>query len=191
MGDFGVVTEPSTVRFERLLPGSIERVWAFLTEPAKRGRWLAGGPMELFVGGRAELRFNNSGLSSRTEPVPPRYCRDDTGTMHGRVTRCEPPRRLSYTWSEASEHESEVSFELIPEGDAVRLVLVHRRLGDGSVMVSVASGWHTHLGILAELLADREPSPFWSTHTRLEAIYLERLAGDRVGAGVSRGGSPP
>ena len=33
------------VRFERLLPGPIERVWSYLTDSEKRGKWLAsGGP---------------------------------------------------------------------------------------------------------------------------------------------------
>jgi len=45
MSEFGVLTEARTIRFQRLLPGPIERVWAFLTESDKRGRWLASGPM--------------------------------------------------------------------------------------------------------------------------------------------------
>jgi len=28
------------------LPGPIERVWEYLTDPDKRARWFAGGPME-------------------------------------------------------------------------------------------------------------------------------------------------
>ena len=34
--DYGVVTAPDTVKIERMLPGPIERVWAYLTDPAKR-----------------------------------------------------------------------------------------------------------------------------------------------------------
>ena len=36
MDDHGVVTAPGTLRMERLLPGPIERVWAYITEPEKR-----------------------------------------------------------------------------------------------------------------------------------------------------------
>ncbi len=54
MSEYGVVTESGTVRFERVLPGPIERVWAYLTESEKRGKWLATGNMELRVGGRVE-----------------------------------------------------------------------------------------------------------------------------------------
>jgi uncharacterized protein YndB with AHSA1/START domain len=90
--------------------------------------------------------------------------------MHGRITACEPPRLLAYAWGEG-ENASHVRFELTPQGDAVRLVLVHSRLPDREEMLSVAGGWHTHLGILVDKLEGREPEGFWPTHTRLEAEY--------------------
>ncbi len=37
----GRMTEADTIRFERVLPGSAEAVWAYLTESEKRGKWLA------------------------------------------------------------------------------------------------------------------------------------------------------
>jgi uncharacterized protein YndB with AHSA1/START domain len=177
MGEFGVVIERRTVRFERVLPGPIERVWAYLTEPDKRARWLAAGPMELRVGGRVALTFHNSELSPRAEPPPEKYadCAEKSG-FEGRLTRCEPPRLLSYTWG--AGQDSEVTFELTPRGEDVLLVLTHRRLGDRATMVSVGGGWHTHLGILADRLEGREPRPFWSTHARLEAEYERRLPAD-------------
>lgn len=171
MGDFGVRTEPSTIRFERVLPGPIERVWAYLTEPAKRARWLAAGPMELVPGGRVELRFHNSALSGEAEPVPERWRDQDGGTMRGRVVACEPPRLLAYTWGEDQGEPSEVTFELVSEGDEVRLVLTHRRLGDGSLMRCVASGWHTHLEVLAAELAGRARPRFWPLHEVRERQY--------------------
>jgi uncharacterized protein YndB with AHSA1/START domain len=51
MSEYGVVTEAGTIRFERVLPGPIERVWAYLTESKERGKWLASGEMDLRVGG--------------------------------------------------------------------------------------------------------------------------------------------
>ncbi len=45
-------------------------------------------------------------------------------------------------------------------------------------MVSVAGGWHAHLGILLDNLNDREPRPFWSTHTKAAAEYEKRIAAD-------------
>jgi uncharacterized protein YndB with AHSA1/START domain len=168
MSEFGVVTEARTLRIRRVLPGPIERVWAYLTESDKRGRWLASGPMELRVGGKVELTFRNTELSAHAEPAPDKC---EGASFQGRITRCEPPRLLSYTWADGSE----VTFELSPEGENVLLVLTHRRLPDRTTMVRVGSGWHTHLGILLDRLSGREPRPFWSTHARLEAEYDRRL----------------
>jgi hypothetical protein len=57
----------------------------------------------------------------------------------------------------------------------VHLVLTHRRLADRAAMVSVASGWHTHIEFLIDLLHGRELPGFWSTHARLEAEYETRI----------------
>ncbi|MFS0646004.1 SRPBCC family protein [Siminovitchia sp. 179-K 8D1 HS] len=177
MNEFGVVTEPGTVRFKRVLPGPIERVWAYLTESEKRGTWLASGLMELHVGGRVELNFRHADLTPHNEPTPDRYKQHEGGhTNRGHITRCEPPRLLSFTWAEGSGDDSEVTFELTPRNGDVILVLTHRRLGDRTTMLSVASGWHTHLGILVDHLYGREPRPFWSTHTQMEKEYKRRLA---------------
>jgi uncharacterized protein YndB with AHSA1/START domain len=176
MSDYGVVTDTGTIRFERVLPGPIERVWAYLTESEKRGRWLATGRTELNVGGKVELDFRHADLSPTKEPTPEKYKSMENGaSVAGRVTRCEPPRLLAYTWGEDSGEESEVTFELTPQGKDVRLVLTHRRLPEAQ-MLSVAGGWHAHLAILEDNLAGREPRPFWSTHARLEAEYERRLA---------------
>ena len=51
------------------------------------------------------------------------------------------------------------------------LLVEHSRLPDRDEMLSVAGGWHTHLGILVDKLEGREPEGFWPTHTRLEAEY--------------------
>jgi uncharacterized protein YndB with AHSA1/START domain len=174
MNEYGVVTEPGTVRLERVLPGPIERVWEYLTESKKRGQWLATGGMELRVGGQVELNFNHETLSPKTGPTPDRY--KDHCNFKGRVTRCDPPRLLSYTWNESAGSDSEVTFELTPKGDDVRMVLTHRRLGSRDAMLSVASGWHAHVGFLIDVLNDREPPDFWATHARLETDYAKRIA---------------
>lgn len=177
MSEFGVATGSRTVCIRRVLPGPIERVWAYLTESEKRGRWLASGPMELHVGGRVELNFRNAELTPQVEPTPEKYKGRGEGAVHGRITRCDAPRLLSYTWGGPSG-ESEVTFELTPQGEDVLLVLTHRRLGNRAAMVSVSGGWHTHLGILIDHLEGREPRPFWSTYARLEAEYEQRLPSD-------------
>lgn len=178
MSAHGVVTAPGTIQFQRTLPGPIERVWAFLTEPEQRARWLAGGPMEPNVGGAVALHFRHVDLSPTREPVPERYRQYEAGgIITGHVTRWEPYRVLAYTWEEGAERHTEVTFELTATGDDVHLVLTHRLLEAGPEMLSVASGWHTHLDVLIDRLEGRDPSPFWSTHSRLESVYERVLAG--------------
>jgi len=173
-GEYGEVTQPGTLRIQRILPGPMERVWAYLTESEKRAKWLAPGEMELEVGGRLELNWHHSGLSAEKTP-PEKFAKAECAdTMHGTITRCDPPRLLSYTWGE-KPRISEVTFELSPRGAGVLLVLTHRRLGDRTRIVSVASGWHTHLGILSDHLNSREPRLFWSTLARLEKEYESRI----------------
>lgn len=180
MNAYGHLTASDTIRFERLLPGPIERVWAYLVEPEKRRLWLAGGPMTLAPGGEVGLQFRNAELSRDDDRAPEAYrAQENSGEVHGRILRCEPPHRLAFTWgddpSRPGDAQSEVDFELSAEGERVRLVLTHRRLL-ARELTSVAGGWHTHLGILEDHLSGQSPRPFWRTHTRLEAEYVERLA---------------
>lgn len=179
MDTYGIFTEPGTIRFERLLPGPIERVWAYLTEADKRGQWLALGEMELRVGGRVELIFNNATLTPHEEQIPEKYREyGDESRLYGTITQLEPPRLLSYTWEEPAAEDSEVTFELEPheEEGTVLLVLTHRRLGsDREILRGVGAGWHTHLGILNDKLRGQEPQPFWAVHMELEKVYGQRL----------------
>jgi len=171
----GEVIDANTVRFERLLPGPVERVWAFLTESEKRGLWLATGEFDLRPGGKTRLRFRHKDLSPKKAPAPAQYRKMDEegGGFDGKVLRCEPPRLLTITWG-GEEHESEVTFELTPQPDGqVLLTLTHRRLSDDD-MRSVAPGWHTHLDILADRLSGREPENFWIAFAQWKAHYAAK-----------------
>jgi uncharacterized protein YndB with AHSA1/START domain len=127
--------------------------------------------MELQVGGRVELKFNHSELSPGISlPKDHRSC-----DISGQITRCEPPRLLSFTWNDGHGDLSEVTFELTARGKDVILVLTHRRLDDRAHMVGVASGWHTHAGILVDILNGREPDPFWTTKVRMDSEYDQGL----------------
>jgi uncharacterized protein YndB with AHSA1/START domain len=175
--DYGVLTAPDTLRLERLLPGPIERVWSYLTESDKRGEWLASGEMDLRTGGRVEHVFDNSKLTGHDDPPPPKYAEfDSESRMNGEITACEPPHLLAYTWSESSGEPSLVTFELSRRGDQVLMVLTHSRIDSREDLIGVAAGWHTHVGILVDRLAGRQPASFWPTQTRLEAEYEARIA---------------
>lgn len=171
----GEILDARTVRFERLLPGPIERVWAYLTDSEKRSKWLAGGSMELRPNGRVELRFNNSELTPHNEPPPEKYKKYDGATVvNWSVVHCDEPRLLAIRWGDKPE-DSEVTFELEPRGDKVLLTVTHRRLSSRDSMVSVGAGWQTHLAILTAVLNGQPLPPFWSTHATLEAEYGKRI----------------
>jgi uncharacterized protein YndB with AHSA1/START domain len=177
--EYGVMAGPRDVRFERLLPGPIERVWTYLTDPDLRARWLAGGSMDQKAGGRVELKFRHAELSPDETPPEPHRNMHETGHVQvGEVLACEPPRLLTITWGGSGEGPSEVTFELTPQGDEVLLTLTHRRLADRAEMLNVAGGWHTHLGILEDRLAGRAARPFWATWQGLVAGYDQRLPKD-------------
>ncbi len=167
--DHGKFTAPDEVRLTRLLPGPIERVWEYLTDPEKRSRWFAGGPMELKAGGKYTLHMKHSNIAPDEKP-PERYQKvHNVGIdFEGRVLRCEPPRLLAYTFDD----ESDVTFELTPQGKQVLLVLTHRSRGsDIPELSNYSSGWHTHLSLLVALLEGKPRPPFWATHARLKAEY--------------------
>ena len=162
------LVEPGTVKLERLLPGPIERVWAYITESDQRAKWLAAGEFDLRVGGKIQLEFDNSRLPN-DRPLPPEYQSRGKGQFEGVITRLERLRLLAHTWKWDSA-DTEVSYELTPRGKDVLLVIVHRRLS-AEVARSVMGGWDVHTGILADVLNGVEPRPFWSTHTKLEKEY--------------------
>lgn len=174
---YGTVIAPGTIRFERLLPGPIERVWSYLTDSDKRARWLAAGEMDARAGAAFDLRFDHAGLSPHQVSTPERFKHYEGGIgSHHQVIRCEPPHVLAITWGGGGEEPSEVTFELAAEGDKVRLALTHRRLADAKTMINVAGGWHTHLSILEHTLAGRTPPSFWTLFDGIEEDYAGRIA---------------
>ena len=178
MNDYGELLDENTVRFERLLPGPIERVWAYLTEGEKRAAWLCGGNVETRKGGHVDMHFHNVSLSRASEgdiPRPEKYRdRPETMSFVGTVTRCEPMNLLEHTWEFDDEH-SLVRYELTEEGDKVRLVLTHSRLETRDTVLSVSGGWHTHLNVLEDVLEGERRRPFYKMQTQYEAEYGERL----------------
>jgi uncharacterized protein YndB with AHSA1/START domain len=171
----GEILDAGTIRFERLLPGPIERVWAFLTESEKRKLWLAAGDFELRPGGKTTLFFQHKNLSSKrgTPPEQFRKMDEEGGGFDGKVLRCEPPRLLTIKWGDTQS--SDVTFELTPQSNGeVLLTLTHRRL-DKAGMKNVGPGWHTHLGILTERLHGREPDNFWAMLEEVRGRYADKF----------------
>ena len=177
MSEYGELLDANTVRFERVLPGPVERVWAHLTESHKRAKWLCGGDVQTQVDGHVDMHFHNVSLSSDEDiPRPEKYKdRPEKMSFAGTVIRCEPPHILEHTW-EFGEESSVVCYELSEQDDKVKLVLTHRRLESKDTVLSVSGGWHTHLNVLVDVLEGSKPRPFYKMQTLFESEYEERLA---------------
>jgi uncharacterized protein YndB with AHSA1/START domain len=177
---YGQFTAPGEVRIVRTLPGPIERVWEYLTDPEKRARWFCGGGLEQKAGGKVEFAMVHKNLApDETPPAKYAHVQDPGVTFEGRVIRCEPPRLLVYTFG---SDDSEVTFELTPQGKQVLLVLTHRTRGaeEQAELTNYASGWHTHIALLLAQLEGTPPPKFWATHARLGAEYEKLRAGAKV-----------
>lgn len=178
MSDYGTITEAGAVRFERLLPAPVERVWKYLTDAKLRASWFAGGPMELKPGGSVELTFRNSDLAPAGEEVPKDYRQYEGMVSTGEVLRAEPPRRLVWLWHEDDGTANEVSWELEPRGDETLMILTHSRLPNRKMVVGVSGGWHLHLDVLGDVLAGGPRRPFWSANARYAEEYEARIPKD-------------
>ena len=167
--DYATATATNAVRIERLLPGPIERIWAYLTDGELRRRWLASGDMTLAVGAPFELVWRNDELTDPPGQRPEGF--DAEHRMHSHVTDVDPPHRLSFAW-----RDGEVTFALEPRGEQVLLTVSHRGISDRENMLKIGAGWHTHLDVLVAHVRGEAPVPFWDQWASLRAEYDKLLA---------------
>ena len=158
-GQFG---HASMVRFERSLPGPIERVWEFLTSTERLPAWFGNGTIEPRQGGVVTLM---------------------DGHIRGVVTQWQPPRLLAYTWNvfspgepESPYPESYLTIALESRGDRVHLTLTHLPVLERFEKQN-AMGWHTFLDLLEAGLRNEVPQP--------REIYMKRNA-ERYGVDLGR-----
>ncbi|GAB2543319.1 SRPBCC family protein [Rhodanobacter koreensis] len=168
---YGVLTEPTTLTIQRLLPGPIERIWAYLTESDLRRQWLAAGVMDMQIGAPFELVWHNDELTDPPGQRPDGFSAEHR--MQSQITELDPPRKLAFTWN--GRAGGDVSIELQPKGDDVLLTVIHRRLLERGTMLLVGAGWHMHLNLLVARASGTTTEPFWDGWSRLRAEYDERL----------------
>jgi uncharacterized protein YndB with AHSA1/START domain len=182
MSDFAEKLNDHVIRFVRILPGPIERVWEYLYDGDKRGRWFASGPLPGKVGETFHMQFKHGNLSPH-QVEPPEKMREIDRNGHGSTNvllACEPPHRLVFTFGGEKDpaRVSEVEFVLKTEGDPkdnkVRLTLTHTRIPDRGNMVGVSGGWHAHLDVLEYRLRDETPPAFWDIWRRYDGVYDKR-----------------
>ena len=169
-GSYGVLTDATTLRIERLLPGPIERIWDYLTQGELRRRWFAAGDIAMEVGAPLELVWRNDEL---TDPPGQRPAGSSgENRMQSRVLELDPLRRLAIAWGAGG---GSVVFELEPQGSLVLLTIVHRGVPDRAGALNFGPGWHAHLDVLASILSSEKPRPFWNEIARLKAEYETRI----------------
>jgi uncharacterized protein YndB with AHSA1/START domain len=162
MSESGKFSKVPSVRFERLVPGPIERVWEFLTRTELLPSWFGEGRIEPRQGGAVELMG---------------------GHVRGTVTRWEPPRRLTYSWNvlqpgeAASAYpESYLALELEPRGDQVLLTLLHLPVLERFEKQN-AMGWHAFLDLVEAALRGETPerSAFMRRNAGRYGVDLDNL----------------
>ena len=129
------------VRFERLLPYAIEKVWAALTEPDQLDAWIPGLQFEARAGGSYKIWFGG----------------DCEGPAHvsGTVAVFDPPNVLQL---------GTIRWELSETSEGCRLVFSDVLVFAGErsrkeVADAVLGGWHRYLDMFEDALAGRPVEP--------------------------------
>jgi uncharacterized protein YndB with AHSA1/START domain len=173
MSEYGVLIDATTLRFVRLLPGPIERVWDFIVDADKRSQWFCAGKFDLRPGGLAEFRFDHRRI---TDEKPPEKYKDHGCEIgfDGVIVEAIPPRFLIFEWPDGDEGPTVVRIELEEIGERVRLTLTHSRLPSRDYRIGVSGGWHRHLDMLEAVLAGAPRPSFWGRTIALENEYAGR-----------------
>lgn len=163
MNSKGEIVKISAVRFERTLPGPVERVWDFLTRADLLPAWYGNGTIEPRAGGSVMLM---------------------DGHIKGIVTQFQPPRLLAYTWNvfypgeAVSQHsETYLQFELSVRGTDIVLVLTHFPIPP-RFEKQTSLGWHTYLDLMDAALRGRpaqERGPVMQANAALYDVDLNNL----------------
>lgn len=174
MDDFARAVDGHAIRFERLLPGSLDLLWSYLEDSDTRGSWLARGTLPLNIGDTFEFHFHHAKLSPDTAPTPERFKPFDSGhAVQYRLIAREALRLLHYGWI---ANGCEALFRLSAAGERSKLVLIHSGLADRDETIAYAAGWHTHLAVLRDVLNGQSPPAFWPAYAEHEVAYRQRFA---------------
>lgn len=117
--------------FRRHIRKPVEKVWAALTVPERIADWFTRVELDLHVGGRYHVHFDDHGYS-----------------VEGEIVELEPFRLLAHTWPDPdpSRPAAVVRYRLEPEGDACRLTVAN--LGVPPEYAGAVAGWHAFLEAL-------------------------------------------
>ena len=164
---------PDAIRLERLLDAPAETVWRYLTEAELRRQWFMGGS-DARAGSEFELLVDHDNLSDDEVPYPESYAASKGVRFSEKVIRFEPPRLLETTFQGGKN--GTVTYELHPEGERTRLVLIHSGIASPVGAQDFGSGWNSHLTVLQERLAGRSVKNFWALHAQSREAVARALS---------------
>ena len=158
-----------SLRFERQLPHSTDKVWRVLTERELLKQWFPSEIVGEWTAG-AKLEFPLEGL------VAAAATEED---YHGEVLSAEPPRLLEFRWG-----RDILRYELRPAGDGCRLIFVHS-FEDKSTAARNAAGWEMCFANMDSALAAQAPAEFdmepWGVLFERYVAEFEPQAGPQQG----------
>ena len=151
----GEIVAETAVRFIRVLDGSPQKVWAFLSDGARLPQWYGDGAIQPHLGGTVTLMG---------------------GHIRGVVTGWRPQKFLAYTWSVFEPGEeisawpiSYVEFALEGAGETTTLTLTHRPIPEPMHKLTLL-GWHTMLDMIEAGLKGEFP-PRTEMMPKSAAVY--------------------
>jgi uncharacterized protein YndB with AHSA1/START domain len=107
------MSHPLAIEHEAVYPHSPERVWRALVDRSELAAWLMPTDFAPEVGKEFKLETGSA----------------EVGTIHGEVLEIDEPRLLRCRWT-GGFGDTEVTYELSPEGDGTRLRVRHDGFGD-------------------------------------------------------------
>lgn len=141
----------SSVSFDRVYQTTADDLWEAVTDPDRLERWMARVTGDLREGGTFTIHF------------------DDNDTAQCRIESCSPRERFVWIWPHESS-ESQVEVEVVPDGDAARLRLVHSRLTQTQAP-EYAAGWDVYLRRLTDDIAGTPSGDWWEAWETLAQQY--------------------
>ena len=157
LGTLHVENGVGVVRIEDRFDAAIDEVWSALTDPTRLAEWYGEVEGALRLGGEFRSRVHASGWE---------------GT--GRITECEPPRRLATVSREPGRDESVHQVTLIADGDRTGIVYENLTVPP-DLLWAYGVGEQIHVEDLGAHLAGRERNGE-SRWQELEPAYRELAA---------------
>ncbi|MEU7878298.1 SRPBCC family protein [Microbispora bryophytorum] len=148
-----------SLRMERRLAHSPEKVWPAITEPDRLGRWFPFTVVELDLRVGGKITLDGGGM-----------------TMDAEITELDPPRLFAFLQHAPREMPREgdnlLRFELLPDGDGCLLVFT-QVFHDRPAAASYASGWQVCLDVMEAIVGGRPAERPEGNFAHLHEAYVE------------------